>query len=207
MDPVARDYDALAPAYAAALAGELDHKPMDRAWLSGFAARMQGRSLVGDLGCGPGHVTAFLAAHGAEVLGLDLSPGMVAQARAAHPGLAFAAGDIRALGGEPGRFAGLLALYALIHLDGAELPAALAACHAALVPGGEFRAAVHLGEGVLRPPEMWGVPVALGFRLFAPGELDAALGRAGFTVMESLSRPPLPGVEYPTRRAYLTAQR
>lgn len=206
MDPVARDYDALAPAYARQLAGELAHKPMDRAWLAAFAARMAGGGLVGDLGCGPGHVTAFLAAHGAAVLGLDLSAGMIREARTAHPALRFEQGDLCQLEPPPGGFAGLLAMYALIHLPREALPRALAACRAGLAPGGEFLAAVHLGEGVLRPGILWEVPVTLGFRLFAEGELDRALEAAGFVVTESLVRAPYPGVEYPSRRAYVTAR-
>lgn len=207
MDPVARDYDALATAYRREVSGELAHKPMDREWLRDFARAMRGHGLVGDAGCGPGHVTAFLAEAGAEVLGLDLSPGMVAAARASHPGLRFEVGDLRALDAAPGRFAGLLAMYSLIHLEGDELPCALAACHAALRPGGQFRAAVHLGEGVLRPGIMWGVEVGLGFRLFAPGELEAALRAAGFTLVESRARPPVDGHEYPSRRGYVIARR
>lgn len=205
MDPIARDYDALAQAYAAHVGRELDHKPMDRAWLTAFATRMRGRGLVADLGCGPGHVSAFLAEAGTEILGLDLSPGMIEVARAAHPSLAFAVADLRDLGQPPARFAGAVAMYSLIHLTPEDLPGALAACRASLQPGGEFLAAVHLGEGVLHPGVMWGVPVTLGFRLFAAGELEAALEAAGFQVTETRSREPYPGVEYPSRRAYVTA--
>jgi SAM-dependent methyltransferase len=206
MDPTARDYDALAAAYARHVAGELAHKPMDRGWLTQFAAGMAGRGLVADLGCGPGHVAAFLAAAGAETLGIDISPGMIAVARAAHPSLAWEVGDLRELGARPGRFAGAIAMYSLIHLDEADLPQALSACHASLAPGGAFRAAVHLGEGVLRPGALWDVPVTLGFRLFAEGALEAALEAAGFHVTESLVRQPYPEVEYPSRRAYVTAR-
>jgi SAM-dependent methyltransferase len=207
MDPIARDYDALAQAYRREVGGELEHKPMDRAWLRDFAARIPARGLVADAGCGPGHVSALLAAAGVRVVGLDLSPRMVAEAEAAYPALAFELGDLRALDARPGRFAGVLAMYSLIHLRGDDLHRVLAACHSALVPGGEFRAAIHLGEGVLRPGAMWGVPVELEFRLFAPGELDAALVAAGFTVTESRARPPYAGAEYPTQRGYLVARR
>lgn len=206
MDRIARDYDALAAEYARHVAGELAHKPMDRAWLKQFASEMAGQGLVADLGCGPGHVAAFLAAAGAETLGIDLSPGMIAVARAAHPALAWEVGDLRQLGARPGRFVGAIAMYSLIHLDEAELPEALSACRRSLAPGGAFRAAVHLGEGVLRPGALWDVPITLGFRLFAEGALEAALEAAGFHVTESLVREPYPEVEYPSRRAYVTAR-
>lgn len=207
---IARDYDAVAAEYVRHLGGELDHKPFDREWLAAFARRVAGRGPVGDLGCGPGHVTAFLAAHGAEAVGLDLSPGMVAEARRAYPGLTFEVADMRDLGASPhlaswGRFAGIVAAYALIHFDEDGLRAALAAMREALRPGGELLAAVHLGEGVIHPGVMWGVKVSLGFRMFRPGELDEALRTAGFEVVESLEREPYPEVEYPSRRAYLRA--
>src|SRR4051812_15542436 len=46
-----------------------------------------------DLGCGTGHLTAQIAAAGAEVVGLDSSSAMVEQARAAYPQLEFVVGD------------------------------------------------------------------------------------------------------------------
>ena len=53
---------------------------------------------VVDLGCGPGNSTAPLAARWPEavVTGLDASEEMLAEARAKHPGIDFAAADIAA---------------------------------------------------------------------------------------------------------------
>jgi trans-aconitate 2-methyltransferase len=50
-----------------------------------------------DLGCGPGNLTALLAARwpGAEVAGVDSSPEMIAAAQAAVPALSFELGDAR----------------------------------------------------------------------------------------------------------------
>lgn len=42
-----------------------------------------------DLGCGTGHLTAKIAEAGAEVLGIDSSPAMIAQARQNYPRLKF----------------------------------------------------------------------------------------------------------------------
>ena len=46
-----------------------------------------------DLGCGTGHLTAEIAAAGAEVVGLDNSIEMLETARAEHPGLQFVHAD------------------------------------------------------------------------------------------------------------------
>lgn len=48
-----------------------------------------------DLGCGTGHLTAQIAARGADVIGLDASASMIAQARQNYPKLKFVLGDAR----------------------------------------------------------------------------------------------------------------
>jgi trans-aconitate methyltransferase len=48
-----------------------------------------------DLGCGTGHLTDRIAANGADVLGLDSSPSMIAQARQNFPKLRFQLADAR----------------------------------------------------------------------------------------------------------------
>ena len=46
-----------------------------------------------DLGCGTGHLTAQIAARGAEVVGIDRSPEMIATARQNYPRLRFEVAD------------------------------------------------------------------------------------------------------------------
>ena len=46
-----------------------------------------------DVGCGTGELTARIAAAGAEVVGIDLSPAMINSARAAHPQVRFEVAD------------------------------------------------------------------------------------------------------------------
>ena len=50
-----------------------------------------------DLGCGTGRLTAEIAARGANVVGLDNSPTMIAQAEHQFPGLRFEVADARDL--------------------------------------------------------------------------------------------------------------
>ncbi|HLG13066.1 MAG TPA: methyltransferase domain-containing protein [Blastocatellia bacterium] len=46
-----------------------------------------------DLGCGTGHLTQAIAARGAKVVGLDVSPAMIDSARRNYPDLRFELGD------------------------------------------------------------------------------------------------------------------
>jgi ubiquinone/menaquinone biosynthesis C-methylase UbiE len=52
---------------------------------------------VVDVGCGPGADLESLAALGAQVIGIDHDPAMVAEARRRHPGLSIWLGDAHAL--------------------------------------------------------------------------------------------------------------
>ena len=53
----------------------------DRQLLDRFAASVQDRGPVCDLGCGPGHVARYLSERKVQVCGVDLSPEMVKRAR------------------------------------------------------------------------------------------------------------------------------
>lgn len=60
----------------AQLGDERTQKPLDRALLQTLA-ELSGGEHPYDVGCGPGHVTAFLAKRHRDVLGPDVSPRMV----------------------------------------------------------------------------------------------------------------------------------
>src|SRR3954449_10346796 len=69
-------YDTVAADYADLLHDELAARPPDRAVLAAFArlVHADGSGPVADVGCGPGRITAHLAALGVPVRGIDLSP-------------------------------------------------------------------------------------------------------------------------------------
>jgi SAM-dependent methyltransferase len=208
-DPAAT-YDVVAAAYAERFLHELDHKPFDRALLQRFAAAIGPVSSVAhpacDLGCGPGHIGAFLAAAGVKVVGIDLSAGMVAVARRSFPDVTFAQGDMTALSSPDRAFSAIVCFYALIHIPRARVPDALREMLRVLVPGGALLVAVHGGEGALHADQMAGLPADLDATLFSLGELSAMLGAAGFSVEEAQERAPYDG-EHPTQRLYIWATR
>ena len=68
-------YDRIAEEYTSRIAGELEHKPLDRMLLDEFAARLKGAGRVCELGCGPGHVARYLHDRGVNIFGIDLFSG------------------------------------------------------------------------------------------------------------------------------------
>lgn len=205
-DPLRASYDAVADEYARRIAGELAHKPMDREFLDALADRVRGAGAVLDVGCGPGHVAAYLHARGVDVRGVDLSPAMVAQARALHPDVPFVVGDFAALDAADGAYAAVVAFYALIHVPRGGLAAAFGELRRVLQPGGALLAAFHLGDEVRHLDEWWGRAVDVDFVFYTAAELRAAAEAAGLVVEALVERAPYPDVEAQTTRGYLAAR-
>jgi len=198
-------YDSAAEAYAAHLATELVHKPLDRHLLNRFAEAVAGRGLVADLGCGPGHVARYLQEQGVEMVGIDLSPEMIRVAARLNPGVEFRTGDMKQLDLPDASLAGAVAFYSIVHFDAAELGAVLRQVRRVLKPGGLLLAAFHAGSQAVHVDDLFGVAVSLDFRFHLPGDVVAALQAAGLAVIEHTEREPYEGAEYPSRRCYLLA--
>jgi SAM-dependent methyltransferase len=202
------DYDRIAAEYARRLYRELQGKPFDRQLLARFAEATRGRGSVCDLGCGPGHVGRFLRDLGADVVGLDLSPGMLAQARALNPDIEYCEGNMLALPFGAGALAGIAAFYAIVNLPLEWLDQAFSELARALMPGGLLLLAFHAGGEIVRPAEMWGKQVSMEFFFFEPAAIEQKLRAAGFAIEESLEREPYaPEVEHQSRRAYIFARK
>jgi len=202
-DALRSGYAPIAHAYREQLGNELAGKPLDRAFLAAFAERCRG--LILDVGCGPGHVAKFLATCGANVEGVDLSPEMIAEARATFPEIPFRVGDMFALPYEAGSVAGIVAFYAIVHLRSDELAAPFAEFHRVLAPGGLAAIAFHVGSETVHVDELFGVPTNLDFRFHRVDAVLAAL--TGFVLEARLDRKPYPDVEHPSERTYLLVRR
>src|SRR2546423_7968232 len=87
-----------------------------------------------DVATGPGFVAAAAAARGADVVGLDFSPAMIAEARRRHSTIAFRDGDAESLPFADASFDGVVMNFGLLHLARPE--AALSEAHRVLRPRG-----------------------------------------------------------------------
>ena len=205
-DEIRRSYDALAERYSSHLGDELAYKPLDRALLAALVEESPAGGAVADLGCGPGHVAAWLAAQGVRAVGIDMSPGMVAVGRREHPEVEFRQGDLLSLPAADGEFAAAVALYSIIHLAPDELAPAAAELRRVIAPGGRLLVSFHVGDEVRHVDELWGQTVDLDFRFLETSAVIAVLVAGGFEIEAQLERTNYPE-EVETRRAYLVAHR
>jgi ubiquinone/menaquinone biosynthesis C-methylase UbiE len=204
---VRESYDRIAEEYARRIADELRHKPLDRQLLNRFAAQIRPNGRVCDMGCGPGHVARYLCDAGVSAWGLDLSSGMVEQARRLNPGTEFRQGNMLALDLPDNALAGIVAFYAIVNIPSSSLPVVFEEMARVLEPGGVLFLAFHAGDQTLREEELWGHPIAMDFFLFQPSDIRILLEAAGLAVEEVVERDPYPEVEFQSRRAYIFARK
>jgi len=121
-----------------------------------------------DIGCGTGHLTSQIFESGANVMGVDRSPEVIAAARKAFPKLNFEIADARSLsfdGGFEAAFSN-----ATLHWIHQPLLVIEGVCRA-LVPGGRFVAEFG-GRGNVRKIQNALDRTLVEFGLYRPGEVN-----------------------------------
>lgn len=203
---VIASYDAVAAAYSEASLDDLTERPFDTWLLERVAALAAGP--VMDLGCGPGHIAAFLADQGNDVHGLDASPAMIEQARANYDDLDFGVGRFDQLlrPRTAAAWGAIVAWHAFGHLAPSELAPTLRQTGATLRPGGVFALALALGGRIDHSDALFGVPVDLDLVLHDRDQVLAAMAEAGLVVDEWYVRSPV-ATEAQTERLYVLAHR
>jgi SAM-dependent methyltransferase len=205
---IRKSYDTVAREYADEIYAELAGKPFDRELLDRFAARVRGRGRVCDLGCGPAQIARYLRDRGVDAFGLDLSAGMLAEARRLNPDLQFVQSSMLALGLGAEALAGIAAFYCIIHIPRSQVVVALGEMRRALQGGGCLLITFHLGTEDSHHEELFGRPVSLDVALFTTAEMTGYLEAAGLHAEEVRERDPYPPeVEYQSRRGYILASR
>ncbi|ADB35453.1 Methyltransferase type 11 [Kribbella flavida DSM 17836] len=187
LELVRTSYDRVADNYVEMNLGDITTYPWLRSAMDGFAASVRGLGPVLDVGCGPGDVTAYLAEHGLDVSGVDLSPRMIEHARRLYPGQRFAVASATELELAESSLGGILGWWSLFNLPRHVLPSVIQSFARALVPGGQVIIATHKGDGEIVRTEAYGaVPVSWTTYLWQPDDLWAILAAAGLEPVAEL---------------------
>ena len=167
--------------------------PLDRSVLAAFVemVRARRRAPVADLGCGPGRVAAYLAAHDLEVIGVDVSLPMLAHARGAHPTIRFEQGRLDDLPVPDASLAAVVCWYSVIYTPPERLGEIFAELLRVLRSDGLLLLAFQAGHGqAVHHPDAHGTGLPLtSYR----HSLDAVAGRmkaAGLEVHATAQRQP-----------------
>lgn len=117
LDMTRRAYNAKTDECSEVFRDPLADQPLDRAVIHAFAELVKagGAVPVADLGCGPGHYTAYLHSRGVPVFGVDLSPQMIELACREYPGIRFEVGSMLELELPDGSVGGVSSHYSIIH--------------------------------------------------------------------------------------------
>lgn len=188
---VRTDYDAMAQAYAAFIGDAFAGSPLNHVLVQAFADLVQqaGGGTVADVGCGPGHVTAYLRDRGVDAFGIDLSPQLVAAAREANPSIRFDVGDMGALDVATGSLAGVLAKYSVIHTPPDVLPAMLGELSRVLAPGGHLLVSFQSLADAEGTAEAFDHKVSPAWR-YSAGHVISLLGQTGVDEVARLTIAP-----------------
>ncbi|MEV0072241.1 GrpB family protein [Amycolatopsis sp. NPDC050768] len=141
-------YDGFSQAYAEHAAKSVTNALYDRPAIVELAGDVTGKRVL-DVGCAAGHLSALLAGRGADVLGVDISEGLISLAHKEFGGLAkFEVADIaKPLSLEDGSIDVITASLVLHYL--ADFGPTLCEFHRVLRPGGQLVFSVH------HPGEDW----------------------------------------------------
>ena len=198
-------YNLTAEEYANKFFHEFDHKPFDRMVLKRFVEETKGRGLVCDLGCGPGEVAAFLHTLGSDVIGVDISDGMISKARELSPDVQFRYEDMTQLSFKDNELAGIGAFYSIVHFALEELGQVFQEMYRVLKPQGLLLFSFHIGSETKHLDEFLGRSVSIDFTFFEPEDILKELRKTKFIVSDVLIRHPYEEVEYPSKRCYIFA--
>jgi Methylase involved in ubiquinone/menaquinone biosynthesis len=146
----------------------------------------------------------FLNGLGACAFGIDLSPGMVAEARRRHPSLRFEVGSLADLPIPDASLGGVVAWYSIIHTPDERLPGVFAEFARVLAAGGWLLTAFQIGDERAELRHAYGHDIELDAYRRLPERVAELLGAAGLHVQTRVVRDPEPPEKTP--QAYLFAR-
>jgi SAM-dependent methyltransferase len=201
-------YNLVADDYAAERWDELSRKHFDRLLLKEFAFSNKDKGPCADFGCGPGQSTRFLYDNGLkDICGIDLSPAMVDAARKLSPEIKFETGDLLNIAYPSGYLGSALAFYAIVHFTNDQIRKCFEEINRVLKTGGEFLFSFHVGEEVVHFDKAHDKEIDIDLFYFKTEDIIGLLYGAGFNVIDAIERRPNEGVEYPSRRGYIWAEK
>ncbi|HEV7194856.1 MAG TPA: class I SAM-dependent methyltransferase [Pedococcus sp.] len=196
-------YDTVAEDYATHIPDTRAEAPLDLAMIDAFVAEVTSSAvtssavtssaapMVLDAGCGAGRISRHLAERGCRVVGVDLSPGMVAMARRDHGDLTFTVGSLSELPYPDDQFDGVMLWYSIIHTPPAGQARIFAEAARVVRPGCHVLVGFQSGDGardVSAAYRRFGHDIQLERHLYTADQVATRLRTAGLRELSRLVR-------------------
>jgi SAM-dependent methyltransferase len=153
---------------------------------SRFVSSVPGRGPILDAGCGPGRDCKYFRSDGFDVVGIDLSTGLLTMARK-EVNENLLQGDVRSLPFGGATIAGVWACASLVHLPPLEAKLVMIEFRRVLPLGGVLFVAVRSGRG-----EEWRTDHKGGkrwYQLYALDDMRQIIADSGFEVITATAEP------------------
>lgn len=200
-------YATVAATYREVLPDTRYEAPLELGLLDQFIRELPESDLpVLDAGCGTGRMIQYLSARGvSKVVGVDLSPEMVAFARASNPTVSIETADLRALPQADASIGAILCWYAIIHSTHSEVVSIMREARRVLSPGGTVLFGFQAGTGEREVERAYGHDITLHGVLHEPSQIAQLLSAAGFDIMAIVDRAPV--AKERNRQGFVMARR
>ena len=207
-DKITNCYNITAASYAADRIDELYKKPFDSMILKEFAKANKDKGVCADFGCGPGQTTKFLHDNGVKnIVGIDISPEMIMNARKLSPNIQFETGNLIDLSFKAAYFGSALAFYAIVHLNYNQISKAFNEINRVLKKGGQFLFSYHVGKEIVHFEKAHDKDIDIDLYYFQTDKILELIADAGFKTIDAIERRPYEGVEYASKRAYIWTEK
>jgi len=207
-EKIMKCYNDTSANYADERIDELSKKHFDSLLLKEFASVNKDKGLCADFGCGPGQTTKFLFDHGVkDIIGIDVSSGMIDVAQRYFPQIKFETGDILEVSYASNYFGSVLAFYAIVHFTYDQVRIAFSEVNRVLKEKGHFLFSFHVGNEIVHFDRAGDVDVDIDLFLFSTEQIIELLHETGFRIIDALERHPYEDVEWATKRAYILTEK
>lgn len=183
-----KSYDSFSEQYAQTWGANWESE--DKLWIDEFLAKLPQNASVIDVGCGTGHILQYCAAHGHQVTGIDVSQGMLSQAKIQVPQAKLVQMPADSLTFSNNSFDGLISRYVLQHLT--QVDVAFSEFYRVLKPGGYAYVVIHVSNTDSLDESWYTFPNGGGkikMNYHAPADVLIAVKSSGFSIEKKALLP------------------
>jgi len=173
-------YNKYASQFVQHFENKLETKELDE-----FIALLPKNGKVLDAGCGSARDSAYMISKGYSAQGIDLSEGLLAEAKKIHPEVPTQLMSLTEISFPATYFDGIWCKAALLHLDRKEIPRVLKDFRKILKPNGILFIQTKLGQGEGTQAVPFNHKLTRMFTFFTIDELSDLVTSAGFELTKS----------------------